>query len=136
MCEIFGSGNHVPGFFGEMSRRASQDNQVWLMMLRVLGLLAFACCLKHGSLWVFWHRFYWQTCLAVSQDSNPNLLEMLQFIKEPSWISFETHPFDIITIPISTISHMESVSPIQVLKKRQNLLAWLPVEKDLPVQVA
>lgn len=43
--------------------------------------------------------------------------------------SFETHPFDIITIPISTISHMESVSPIQVLKKRQNLLAWLPVEK-------
>lgn len=29
MCEIFGSENHVPGFFGEMSRRASQDNQVW-----------------------------------------------------------------------------------------------------------
>lgn len=56
------------------------------MMLRVLGLLAFACCLKHGSLWVFWYQFYWQTCLAGSQDSNPNLLEMLQFIKESSWI--------------------------------------------------
>lgn len=56
------------------------------MMLRVLGLLALACCLKHGSLWVFWYQFYWQTCVAVSQDSNPNLLEMLQFIKEPSWI--------------------------------------------------
>ena len=56
------------------------------MMLILLGLLAFPCCLKHGSLWVFWYRFYWQTCLAVSQDSNPKLLEMLQFIKEPSWI--------------------------------------------------
>lgn len=46
--------------------------------------------------------------------------------------NFETHLdlFDIITTAhLNHFSHMKSVSPSQVLKKRQNLLAWLPVEK-------